>query len=710
MLKKAVSIFMVVVMLLSMSITSVVFADGVSKGSQWGISQSEDGYTTFSYLESENGFAGKLTADAVPGKIVIPAGASSVADTEVGGSYPNYVATFGELGFGNTNTNTFQANVYADGNTIVGFTWHYSDFLKWDADGKIYAIDDTGTTQIGTLERGRWHTVAVTIDSSEQTGEGTDLAYNTHRLYIDGVLKHNMTRAFKPAKHKTLKIGAYAGSGSGVIAVDDVYVYAGEYDATNEVVALVNNDERLTIDSAAKTIVCDEDAFADAASFNEAVKAAFDANYALLYDSALSTPATEFAYGVVAINSKNGIGYDYYTVVDKLPEPVVDVKMQIEEKFDDETIDAQLVFDNISNDFKYEYQGNLGGKSADDKALVISAIDANLASAAGAGKEPKIKLAGNGYDDDIVTVEADIYKNDIATESRVYMRYYDPNKPNGGGLRYLQIVKFQQNGQININNEDIVEYTPNRWYKVAATLDRAKHGFDVYINGKLAGFAAIPAENGCTTVANEFYVAGVYNGLNEDTNATTISTIQLDSITAVDNFRVYLSAYVPADDNAAITVGSGLSLSADTIAAEDYALLTAKQVMDNVTAPVECVIYADDTYTTELTDNDNITANSVLVSKSQSGEVFEYYSFNGGVGNITFTTDNGKITASVDATAPYMFIIAEYNGSNELLNIFVSEELDFAQINNVTIDYTAGNTYKAFVWTANHVPVRYVAY
>ena len=100
----------------------------------------------------------------------------------------------------------------------------------------------------------------------------------------------------------------------------------------------------------------------------------------------------------------------------------------------------------------------------------------------------------------------------------------------------------------------------------------------------------------------------------------------------------------------------------------------------------------------------------MLVSKSQSGEVFEYYIFNGGVGNITFAVAEGKITASVDSTAPYMFVIAEYNESNELLGISVLEELDFAQINNVTIDYTEANTYKAFVWTANHVPVRYAAY
>jgi len=733
MLKKAVSIFMVVVMLLSMSITAVVFADGAGKGNQLGLVQG-DSYGSFSFDEINNGFAGKLTSDNVPAKITMPVGDSSLPVTATGGSFPQYKITHGFV----TSTTplssdfTFQANVYADGEAVVGIASHWNDFFRWDKDGKLYVFENSSKdydndyeslTQrhVATLERGRWHTIALTIHTNVVNANKSN-DYMVHSLYVDGSYVCDVTRAFRKNKHQQMKIGAYAGSGAGVIAIDDVYAYAGAYDATNEVVAPVSAHADLTVDSASKTIACDADAFADAASFNEAVKTAFDANYAILYDAALTTPATAFDYGVVAINSKNGIGYDYYTVADKIPEPVVDVKMQIEEKFDDEAIDAQLVFDNIGNDFKYEYQGNLGGKSAADKALVISAIDATLASAAGAGKEPKIKLKGeDGYADAIVTVEADVYKNDIATESRMYMRYYNPDKNNGqGGLHYLQIVKFQQNGQININNVDVMAYKPNRWYKVAATLDRAKHGFDVYINGKLAGFAAIPEENKCTTVANAFYVAGVYNGLNEDTNSTTISTIQLNSITAVDNFRVYLSAYDSVDDDASAWLGDGedddasvfpgaLLLNGSIFSHKETRNLTKDMVREEIFAHGSTEIYSDGTYATPLADTAYITADSVLVSTSRSGEVFEYYNFSGGADDIEFSIENGKITASALITAPFMFIIAEYNDSNELMNVSVAEDIAMAQTNSLTIDYTQGNLYKAFVWSVDLVPVRYIA-
>lgn len=717
MLKKSVSIFMVVVMLLSMSITAVVFADAVNKGNQ--LSFNENKYnTTFDFLEGESGFAGKLSADTIGGKIILTATDSGTVlplGTYDGGAFPQYYFNHGFV----TSTNplassfTFQANIYADGEAVVGIASHWNDFFRWDKDGKFYAIENDDVNysneytvaerHVATLERGRWHTIALTICTDQVNAENTN-DYMVHKLYIDGAYVCDVTRIFRKHKHEAMKIGAYAGSGAGVIAIDDVYAYAGEYDATNEVVAPVNANADLTIDSAAKTIVCSENAFADAASFNEAVKTAFDANYAILYDSNLTTPATDFAYGVVAINSKNEIGYDYYTVADKLPEPVVDVKMQIEENFDDSAIDTtKLTIQNCEGDYTVAYTGSLGNKSADDKALVLSPTDKDVK--ADNYNEPSINLKDqNGYTEDIVTIEADVYKNDTATTSYVYTKYWNLDKPTPG-QSWLNIVTFSNYGQIHIDGEDKMPYKANRWYKIAATYDREKAGFDVYVNGQYVDFVGIT--NNHTAVANYFQVVSHY-----DLSEKQIPDSQLNSQIAIDNYRLYLTPYIAADDNATITVGGNLKLSANTIIAENYTNLTAKQVMDAVTAPVECIIYADDTYTTELGDNDKITANSVLVSKSRSGEVTEYYNFSSGdIGYISFEAKDGDITASVYSTVAdtdgYIFAIAEYNESNELLNVFVSENLDFAQTNNITIDYTEANTYKAFVWTANHVPVRY---
>ncbi|MBO5370600.1 MAG: hypothetical protein J6B23_08005, partial [Clostridia bacterium] len=101
------------------------------------------------------------------------------------------------------------------------------------------------------LKRGRWHTIALTYNHTERA----------QHIYADGRFLVSTPRAGgynwdKVYNHTTMRIGAYGGSGSGMIAIDDVYAYGGEYDSEAERVALTS-DQYITADNDAQSIVYD---------------------------------------------------------------------------------------------------------------------------------------------------------------------------------------------------------------------------------------------------------------------------------------------------------------------------------------------------------------------------------------------------------------------------------------------------------------------
>ena len=149
-------------------------------------------------------FAGKLSDDTVATITISDSAATATASIPlgtwaVGGSYPRYDIPHG-FDFSAQQYATFSADVYADGDTVVGFSWHWNDFLKWDKDGKLYTMENTdpndqykiANVHVGTFERGRWHTIAVTVDS----------VANTHDLYVDGSKVRTFNRLFNKAKHQ----------------------------------------------------------------------------------------------------------------------------------------------------------------------------------------------------------------------------------------------------------------------------------------------------------------------------------------------------------------------------------------------------------------------------------------------------------------------------------------------------------------------------
>jgi len=199
---------------------------------------------------------------------------------------------------------TFQFNLYFDGKVMPTLFWDTIQVFQVASTGKIYYnAAGTLTSSNTILQAGYWHTAAVTYDSTN----------NKFYLYVDGeeVVADGFTPATTPAK-VFMHIGAYSYSNIGNLAIDDVYAFEGMYDPAEDSVTLVNADDKLTVDSSAKTITCNAADFATVADFNAAVSTAFNAKSATLYaDTTFATPSTDLTSGVVVINSSNGVGYEY---------------------------------------------------------------------------------------------------------------------------------------------------------------------------------------------------------------------------------------------------------------------------------------------------------------------------------------------------------------------------------------------------------------
>ena len=703
MLKKAVSIFVAVVMLLSIGTASAVASDEIAIT---GAMVRDAGLVTSDSFIRVSGLAGKLSSDS-SSRLTIDenGGTLPLASSAINGGYPRYEIAHG-FGFTSStapNTEaTFQFNVYADGDTVVGGSLHTRDVLKWAADGTLYSIsypanvnDWTQThTKIGSLKRGQWHTIALTFNSSTLD----------QKIYADGVYLTSVTRPNYPfntdgsPKHTTMRVGAFAGSGKGSVALDDVYSYAGQYDASADALSVAVPDSRMKIDTQNKTIICSSDAFADASSFNEAVKTAFDANYAVLYPkSGLTEPCTDFEYGTVAINSKSTRGYAYYTVYDGT---------FIEEDFNDGAIDSAInTIQHCYGKYGVEYKGSVGAKSADDKALVIHTKDQNVELTV--YNQPSVDLANrSGYDGDVVTVEADVYKSNMKVPAYVYMYYTNAD----GAVKHHAVATFSTYGQIHINGKDAMLYSANCWYKVAATYNKADSSLSVYVNGQLIDKYTLAA----TKVANRFLIASNYKVTKVDDTTAHIDSAQLPSETAVDNYRLSFAAYDASADNAKITVSEGLLIAGNKIIAKNYTSLTKAQVSAMITSPAGFEIYSDSTYQTVLSDDDTITADSVLVSKSVGGEVMEYYRFSeGSLGYIEYVQSDSKIKVSIVSTCAdsdaYMLVVASYNG-NKLVSADVKNSLLFGEATEAELNYDEELSYKAFVWTDNLKPERFAEY
>lgn len=394
--------------------------------------------------------------------------------------------------------------------------------------------------------------------------------------------------------------------------------------------------------------------------------------------------------------------------------PVVPENKDVFCDFNDETIGNDKVAISLKDGVhKSYYAGALGGKSADDKAVVISTPDVNEVPATGDLRSNVEFATGDkaGFSDDVVTFEADVYSDNVSVAKHVIVGFTvlsDGKTVNGTHA----IVNFNTDGTIASNGnteKELMKYEANRWYKVAGTYTKADNKITVYVNGKqIASYVPFPTYDK-TGVGHVFQV-GIANERTQE-GSTTIKESQYPSMVAVDNVRVYFEGYDSASDKviAAVNEDSGYKLLNNTFYAKDMYGKKVSEVLAAISVPEGAKIYSDNTYATELSADDVIGYGNVMTAVSESGEVIEYYSFSQGeAGTITHEIVDGVVTAKVYTTIPngdgYMFVLAKYKGE-ELLEINQGE-IPFNADATATLNAEDGCTYKVFLWSDRLVPLK----
>ncbi len=204
-------------------------------------------------------------------------GATKVENVNAAGNVGNgfkYGQSGGDKYFqaipGDTSTTyTYSLNMYADGDAVGSLAFRDGqDLLIWDENGKISYSD--GSSWISTdisLERGRWHKMAVTYDS----------ARNRFITYADGQLVSPDGRWNSTGEN--MRFGSYRGA-NGQVLLADFVTYEGYYDPSGDSVGTAMNDN-IIADAAAKKIYYKN--ITSATELAEQVKALTGAQDAKLY-------------------------------------------------------------------------------------------------------------------------------------------------------------------------------------------------------------------------------------------------------------------------------------------------------------------------------------------------------------------------------------------------------------------------------------------
>lgn len=367
-------------------------------------------------------------------------------------------------------------------------------------------------------------------------------------------------------------------------------------------------------------------------------------------------------------------------------------------------------FENSSNTTAKMAFKNLTGKCLtnpifgdDDNALVFSISDTNFPNPITAESYPKDEIY---YSNDKVTFEVDIFKDNTLKPVSVSVDFQV-----GTQKGTFTIAKFTGNGTITSQNFEVEEdgtniftyptiatYTPNRWYKIAATYDKVEKTMSVYINGELLLVAEFPTSIVPEKIGANFKIAETH---------TPYDGVIPASLLAVDNYRISSEAYDTTGETAKVESDA---LDSNTIYVDDAYSKTVATVKDLISSGDATIkFYADDTYATELADTETITATTVLVATSPNETVREYYTFKAKDAiELTKNSITGMATASVYFSGTYTtnhkLMIAAYSADNELLDVDVVGNLTADALTSAKVSYVGAERIKAFVWDNNLKP------
>ena len=213
---------------------------------------------------------------------------------------------------------TLETNIMLTGNAGAIISISASNYIKIDSDGYFwFDPGNSSGTSIGftksdiQISKNRWHKIALSWDVSR----------SRLLLFVDGKLATTTASYYGANMNKiygnplALRVRMLEGSVNSKVAVDDLCGYIGYYknDDYLEKAVLPNN---ISLDTDNNIIIIfNEDDFDNVNAFNLAIKTAFGAKYAALFNSDLTTPSEKFDKSdIMVITSADGSFYDYYSI------------------------------------------------------------------------------------------------------------------------------------------------------------------------------------------------------------------------------------------------------------------------------------------------------------------------------------------------------------------------------------------------------------
>ncbi len=141
---------------------------------------------------------------------------------------------------------TVKFRVYADGDATAGVNYRWTDaedkyrLFRWYPDG-TFKYNSNGTlVNGGTLERGKWHDIAVVYCSQR----------NRYTLYVDGVMMGENSNTIPGTYYTMILLAMEVGSKNGKVAFSDLEAHYGYYYApptVSNITRLITSDNECVV-------------------------------------------------------------------------------------------------------------------------------------------------------------------------------------------------------------------------------------------------------------------------------------------------------------------------------------------------------------------------------------------------------------------------------------------------------------------------------
>lgn len=406
-------------------------------------------------------------------------------------------------------------------------------------------------------------------------------------------------------------------------------------------VTLSHSDAQINanIDNTAKTLILPNSVTAD--GFLDGLSVQGGSAALVTLSGAAQTGSNPIESGYVRVDTGDG-RYLYYSL------SVYEQSNYLEENFNGKTIAskeelaAQTALTLSGSDGAAVQTGAaMGGRNGSDSSLAVTS--------GAEGEETVLAWTADGAipEDTIVLEQSVLVKSGASLELRAGLDAAQPAQ--------ASIALFDTEGKLLVNGQDTGrQWQPDRFYRVAAVIDRAAQTWSVYINGEACAEDAAIGIDGITGLAG-------------------LEAVLSGGGAAFDDFKVHTGEYVPGADDISVTARTDdciVSQGEKTIYIQPG---TDKDALLGLLALSNCALDAvyTDTSLTQVTAGSALADGNVLLFANSIGTVFEGYTVSVlddvlGIESMTkYTFDNAAKTVIAPVGMPvseFYKLITLYSG------------------------------------------------